>query len=55
MWDLGGRQETPKAVLVGGTFVLFIPIEEQQLVAARGTAYLEYRERTPYRLLRGIW
>jgi protein-S-isoprenylcysteine O-methyltransferase Ste14 len=43
------------AVLVGATFVLFIPIEEQQLMAARGTAYLEYRERTPYRLLRGIW
>jgi protein-S-isoprenylcysteine O-methyltransferase Ste14 len=35
--------------------VLFIAIEEQQLVAARGNAYLEYRERTPYRLLRGIW
>ena len=43
------------AVLVGATFVLFIPIEEQQLIKARGTAYLEYRERTPYRLLHGIW
>jgi protein-S-isoprenylcysteine O-methyltransferase Ste14 len=43
------------AVLIGGTFVLFIPIEEQQLVAARGRAYLDYCERTPYRLLRGIW
>jgi protein-S-isoprenylcysteine O-methyltransferase Ste14 len=43
------------AVLVGATFLLFIPIEEQQLLAARGTAYLEYRERTPYRVLRGIW
>ncbi len=30
-------------------------MEERQMIRARGTAYLEYRERTPYRLLRGIW
>jgi len=43
------------AVLVGGTFVAFIPIEERQLIASRGEAYLEYRRKTPYRLFRGIW
>lgn len=43
------------ALLVGSTFVLFIPIEERQLVAARGQVYLDYCQQTPYRLFRGIW
>jgi len=42
-------------VMIAATFVLFIPIEERQLMEARGRAYLDYRERTPYRLLRGVW
>lgn len=43
------------ALLIGSTFVFFIPIEESQLLAARGEAYIEYRQRTPYRLFRGVW
>jgi len=41
--------------LIGGTFLAFIPVEEAQLVRARGEDYLRYRERTPWRLFRGIW
>lgn len=41
--------------LIGGTFVGFIPVEERQLIAARGEDYHKYRERTPYRLFPGIW
>jgi len=43
------------ALMIGATFLLFIPIEERQLVAARGDAYREYCKQTPYRLLRGVW
>ncbi len=43
------------AVLIGITFVGFIPVEEKRLVAARGEAYLAYRRQTPYRLLAGLW
>ncbi|GIW42645.1 MAG: hypothetical protein KatS3mg076_3222 [Candidatus Binatia bacterium] len=42
-------------LLVGGTFVAFIPVEEAQLVASRGDAYRAYMEKTPWRLLRGVW
>lgn len=43
------------AMLIGGTFVVFIPIEEKQLIVARGDAYRNYQQNTPYRILRGIW
>lgn len=41
--------------LVGGTFVLFSPIEERQLLRARGDDYLEYKKQTRWRLFRGIY
>ncbi len=41
--------------LVGVTFIGFIPIEERQMIAARGEDYRRYMQETPYRLLRGIW
>jgi protein-S-isoprenylcysteine O-methyltransferase Ste14 len=43
------------AVLIEGTLIAFIPVEEAQLLAARGDDYRRYRERTPYRLFRGVW
>lgn len=43
------------AVLIAATFIAFIPVEEAQLVRARGEDYLRYRERTPYRLIKGVW
>lgn len=42
-------------VLVGGTFVAFVPVEEEQLIEARGEAYRAYQEATPWRIFRGIW
>lgn len=42
-------------LLLGATFVGFIPFEEAQLLAARGDEYRRYCERTPYRLFRHIW
>ena len=41
--------------LIVGTFLAFIPVEERQLIAARGDDYRRYTERVPYRILRGIW
>lgn len=41
--------------MIGATFILFIPIEEAQMIRARGDDYLEYRKNTPWRLMRGIW
>ncbi len=41
--------------LLGVTFIGFIPVEERQMLAARGDDYREYMQRTPYRLLRYIW
>ncbi len=41
--------------LIGGSFIAFIPVEEAQLIAARGDDYRKYRECTPYRLFKGIW
>lgn len=43
------------ALLLCGTFVAFIPIEERQLIRARGEDYIKYQKKTPYRLFRGIW
>lgn len=40
---------------IGGTFVAFIPIEEAQLIRARGDDYLAYKQKTRWRLFRGIW
>jgi hypothetical protein len=42
-------------LLIGGTFIAFIPVEERQLIAARGDAYRTYMQATPWRLLRGVW
>lgn len=42
-------------VLIGATFVGFIPIEERQLIEARGDAYRAYMQATPWRLFRGVW
>ncbi|MHC4208764.1 MAG: methyltransferase family protein [Planctomycetota bacterium] len=41
--------------LIGTTFILFIPVEEAQMIRARGEDYLEYRKQTPWRIMRGIW
>lgn len=41
--------------LLGGTFLAFIPVEEAQLLAARGDDYRRYCEVTRYRLFRGVW
>ena len=37
------------------TFLVFIPIEERQLLRARGDAYRAYMERVPDRVFRGVW
>jgi protein-S-isoprenylcysteine O-methyltransferase Ste14 len=42
-------------LMIGTTFVLFIPIEEAQLVAVRGDAYQVYMQQTPWRLVPGVW
>ncbi len=42
-------------LMVGATFIGFIPREEAQLLEARGDEYRRYCERTPYRLFRHIW
>lgn len=41
--------------MIGATFILFIPVEEAQLLAARGEDYRRYCEQTPYRLFRHVW
>lgn len=43
------------AVMIGATFVVFVPVEEDQLLAQRGEPYRLYMERTRYRLFRGVW
>ena len=43
------------AVMVTGSFVLFIPFEERQLIKARGDQYRDYMRAVPYRVFRGIW
>jgi protein-S-isoprenylcysteine O-methyltransferase Ste14 len=42
-------------VMVGLTFVVFVPVEEAQLIAQRGEQYRLYMEQTRYRLIRGVW
>ena len=42
-------------VMIGSTFVGFIPIEEAQLIGARGETYQAYMQKTPWRLLPGVW
>lgn len=41
--------------MIATTFIAFIPVEEAQLIAARGEAYPSYMQRTPWRLFRGVW
>lgn len=43
------------SLMIGGTFVAFIPVEEAQLTAARGNAYIAYMQKTPWRLVPGVW
>lgn len=43
------------AILLAATFVAFIPVEEAQLIRARGDDYKKYMERTPWRLFKGFW
>ncbi len=43
------------SILLGATFIGYIPVEERLLLEARGDEYRRYCERTPYRLFRGIW
>ncbi len=43
------------ALMLGGTFIAFIPVEEAQLLSARGDDYRRYAERTPWRLFKGFW
>jgi protein-S-isoprenylcysteine O-methyltransferase Ste14 len=40
---------------IAASFIGFIPVEEAQMIAARGDDYRRYQARTPYRLFRGIW
>jgi len=42
-------------LLIGVTFVAFIPLEEAQMMAARGDDYRRYMKATPYRIFRGLW
>lgn len=42
-------------VLNAGTFVGFIPVEERDMIAARGQAYRDYCNQTRYRLFYGVW
>jgi protein-S-isoprenylcysteine O-methyltransferase Ste14 len=41
--------------LFGGTFLAFIPVEEAQMIRARGEDYRSYMSQTRWRLVRGIW
>lgn len=43
------------AVMLGFSFVLFVPFEEHQLIKARGKEYKAYMKATPWRVFRGIW
>jgi protein-S-isoprenylcysteine O-methyltransferase Ste14 len=42
-------------LMIGSTFVVFIPIEERELMDARGDAYRRYMQSTPWRLMRRVW
>ncbi len=43
------------AVFFGATFLIWVPVEEGQLIAARGDGYRAYMKQTPYRVFRGVW
>ncbi len=43
------------SLMIGATFIFFIPIEEGRLITARGDAYRAYMQAVPWRLLRGVW
>jgi len=42
-------------LMIGGTFIGFIPIEEARLLAKRGDDYRAYMLQTPWRLVRRVW
>lgn len=42
-------------LLLGSTFIAFIPVEEAQMIAARGEDYRQYMQSTRYRLFKRIW
>jgi protein-S-isoprenylcysteine O-methyltransferase Ste14 len=42
-------------IAIGLTFIAFIPIEERQLLRARGDEYRAYMRVTRYRVFRGVW
>jgi protein-S-isoprenylcysteine O-methyltransferase Ste14 len=42
-------------LMIGSTFIGFIPIEEARLLAKRGDEYRAYISQTPWRLVRGVW
>jgi protein-S-isoprenylcysteine O-methyltransferase Ste14 len=42
-------------LMIAGTFIGFIPIEEARLLAKRGDEYRAYILRTPWRLVRRVW
>jgi len=42
-------------LMLGGTFVAFIPTQASRLPRARGEAYAAYMGTTPWRLFRGVW
>lgn len=41
--------------LICGTFIAFIPVEEAQMIRARGEDYRRYMQQTRWRLFRGVW
>lgn len=41
--------------MIGATFIIFLPIEEAQMIRARGDDYRAYMKQTPWRLFPGIW
>jgi protein-S-isoprenylcysteine O-methyltransferase Ste14 len=42
-------------LMLGASFIGFIPVEEAQMLEARGDEYRQYCKQTPYRLFRGVW
>ena len=42
-------------VVIGLTFISFIPIEERQLIRGRGEEYRAYMQEVRYRIFPGIW
>jgi protein-S-isoprenylcysteine O-methyltransferase Ste14 len=42
-------------VMLAGTFIAFIPVEEAQLLRARGDDYRAYQDKTRWRIIPWIW